>query len=137
MGPNALNSVYTYYHYLLPTLAAGLFLSWYSLTELERPVCRCRPWEPCWPTEKLWSGLNTSIGGNLVRLKPVGYVCSGPTFDQGACGGLRLLNRNSSWRASNPGNFVFKVVWIEYQTADNTLTRNSTRLGMGKWFIAE
>lgn len=90
-----------YYHYLLPTI---ILLGWFSILEIEPRHCRCRPWEPCWPTEEQWATLNASIDNNLVRLKPVGYVCHEPTFDHTACNDLLHLTRDSGWRASQPGN---------------------------------
>ncbi|KAI0381640.1 putative oxidoreductase [Hypomontagnella monticulosa] len=64
--------------------------------------CRCRPSEPCWPSEESWDRLNTSIDGGLVQLRPVGHVCHHPTFDQGSCDELLHLTRDSGWRASRP-----------------------------------
>ncbi|KAE8351821.1 chanoclavine-I synthase oxidoreductase protein [Aspergillus coremiiformis] len=64
--------------------------------------CRCRPSEPCWPSDQEWNRFNISIDGNLVRLRPVGHVCHHPTLDPAACDELLHLTRDSGWRASRP-----------------------------------
>jgi hypothetical protein len=90
-----------YYQYILPVVKAGLL---FILGHTNVPYCRCRPWEPCWPTEEEWAAFNTSIDGGLVRLKPVGYVCHEPTFNCSACDDILTQSRDSLWRASQPGN---------------------------------
>lgn len=88
---------------ILLAALSGLLLSWSSLFQAESPICRCRPWEACWPSETEWTSLNRSIDGNLVRLRPVGYVCHDPTFDPAACAEVRNQALDSGWRASQPG----------------------------------
>ena len=96
-----------YYHSLFVlTVAAALLLGWLSTLETKAPTCRCRPWEPCWPTGRQWAAFNASIDDNLVRTRPVGYVCHEPTFDQIACDDLRRLTLDSGWRASQPGDLL-------------------------------
>jgi hypothetical protein len=91
---------------LLLTAVSGLLMSWLPLLRISPSSCRCRPWEACWPSEAEWVSFNESIGGNLVNLRPVGYVCHDPTFDPVACNTLRSLELDSGWRASQPGNGV-------------------------------
>ncbi|KAJ5689631.1 oxidoreductase [Penicillium macrosclerotiorum] len=89
------------YHFFAP--AVGLVLGWALLVSRSfENTCRCRPWEPCWPTQEKWASLNSSIQGNLVRLEPVGAVCHEPKFDRYACDALQDLALDSGWRASQP-----------------------------------
>nr|AEV21224.1 chanoclavine-I synthase oxidoreductase protein [Periglandula ipomoeae] len=64
--------------------------------------CRCRPWEPCWPSTAQWEAFNESIQGNLVRIRPIASVCHGLEYDAIACANLSNLIVDSGWRASNP-----------------------------------
>jgi hypothetical protein len=82
------------------------------LRPAERPFCRCRQWEPCWPSETDWATLNSSIDGNLISARPIGRVCHEPTYDQQACEVLLNVSRNSGWRAAQPGKntvLLFRV----------------------------
>ncbi|PGH19693.1 hypothetical protein AJ80_03848 [Polytolypa hystricis UAMH7299] len=68
-----------------------------------RGHCRCTPEKPCWPSTTKWRALNDSIDGNLLSLKPVGYVCHNPTYDEEACSNLMKMNDNSLWKSGEPG----------------------------------
>ncbi|KAI2641176.1 putative oxidoreductase [Xylaria nigripes] len=89
-------------YYLVAATGIGV-LSWLALF-VNSPAlsCRCRPWEPCWPSDEDWNLFNASIGGHLIRLRPLGHVCHDPTFDPIACDEVRHLARDSGWRASQP-----------------------------------
>ncbi|PLN85699.1 hypothetical protein BDW42DRAFT_160435 [Aspergillus taichungensis] len=65
--------------------------------------CRCRPNDPCWPSLADWNTLNSSIHGNLVRVRPVGYVCHEPTYDKTACDYVSAMSPSGAWRAGEPG----------------------------------
>lgn len=69
--------------------------------------CRCRPWEPCWPSAADWHALNDSLQGSLVRIRPVASVCHGSEYDVAACANLSSLVADSGWRASNPSKLPF------------------------------
>ncbi|KAK2760032.1 hypothetical protein FQN54_002768 [Arachnomyces sp. PD_36] len=64
--------------------------------------CRCGPTDPCWPSTDDWNSFNASIGGHLQRLRPVGYVCHEPTFDEEACADVIAATVNGTWRAEQP-----------------------------------
>lgn len=38
-----------------------------------------------------------------MAVKPVGYVCHDPTYDEAACADVKKMNTNSIWRAQQPG----------------------------------
>ncbi|KAF7589020.1 hypothetical protein BBP40_004847 [Aspergillus hancockii] len=114
---------------LLAALAGLLsWLSWLSWPQTRFPPCRCRPWEACWPAEAEWSAFNHSIGGNLVRLRPAGYVCHDPTFDLRACDELQALALDSGWKASNPATLQHWI-WESGTTSNRTCpARPSTEM---------
>ena len=68
--------------------------------------CRCRPSEPCWPSDADWQSLNETVNGQLSRVSPLGAVCHDPEYDEEAC--TTLLSGgayDSSIRAASPGRF--------------------------------
>nr|AFO67564.1 chanoclavine-I synthase oxidoreductase protein [Epichloe inebrians] len=81
--------------------------------------CRCRPWEPCWPSAAHWKAFNESIQGNLVRIRPVASVCHTLEYDAVACANLSSLVVDSGWRASNPSTLQ-DWVWESGNTAEET-----------------
>lgn len=76
--------------------------------------CRCQPGEPCWPSLEEWQAFNTSIQGNLVEVQPIGSVCHEPTYDKASCERVSTLSSNSTWRASQPGEWH----WEQFQSDD-------------------
>ncbi|PLB43199.1 FAD-binding domain-containing protein [Aspergillus steynii IBT 23096] len=89
-----------------------LLISLSATNTSDKHSCRCRPYEPCWPSNESWDRLNASINGNLVEVQPVGYVCHGNTFDQAACDNVKQLSRNAIWRAAQPG----ALQWSNFET---------------------
>jgi hypothetical protein len=37
--------------------------------------CKCGPTDSCWPSTSEWDGLNTTVGGRLIKTVPIGSVC--------------------------------------------------------------
>lgn len=85
--------------HLLFVLASSLPL----LVSASKHHCRCRPSEPCWPSNSQWAALNASIDGNLHAVRPVGAVCHEGAFDAAACDAVTANSNNSVWRTSEPG----------------------------------
>ncbi|KAF1732778.1 putative FAD-linked oxidoreductase [Beauveria bassiana] len=73
--------------------------------------CRCRPNDPCWPSQSQWASLNASVSGNLVALRPVAHVCHDPGYDAAACNASKALSESSVWRDQNPG----AVQWTNWE----------------------
>lgn len=69
--------------------------------------CRCRLHQACWPSVKEWHAFNASVSGSLIAVKPVGYACHDPNFDSSICEQLMTSMNNSTWRASQPGIYLF------------------------------
>ncbi|KAJ0423136.1 hypothetical protein BJY00DRAFT_299751 [Aspergillus carlsbadensis] len=65
--------------------------------------CRCKPGETCWPSDDDWRALNETLQGVLVRVRPVGHVCHGTSFNLHACEQVRSASNNSIWRGIQPG----------------------------------
>ncbi|PGH15592.1 hypothetical protein AJ79_02374 [Helicocarpus griseus UAMH5409] len=78
-----------------------------ALSYGNRPSCRCKPNDPCWPSSDQWKALNESIQGNLVSVRPVGDVCHDPTYNAEACQKVKDIAQNSFWRAEQPGAVQF------------------------------
>lgn len=51
--------------------------------------CHCLPGESCWPSETRWAQLNSTVGGRLVKVVPIGSVCHDPYYDEAECNKLR------------------------------------------------
>ncbi|KAI0602396.1 FAD binding domain-containing protein [Biscogniauxia sp. FL1348] len=51
--------------------------------------CHCLPGDDCWPSEDQWERLNTTVGGRLVKVEPIGAVCHDPTYDSIKCAELQ------------------------------------------------
>ncbi|KAL4913584.1 hypothetical protein BDW62DRAFT_220630 [Aspergillus aurantiobrunneus] len=87
-------------------MKASLLLS--SLTSLayassHSSHCRCRPHQNCWPSPEEWNGLNNSVNGKLVAVRPVAAVCHDGGSQSEACQAVQSLWSNSTWRAAQPG----------------------------------
>lgn len=73
--------------------------------------CRCRPNDPCWPSQSQWASLNTSVSGHLIAVQPVAHVCHNPGYDAAACNASTALSESSVWRDENPG----AVQWTNWE----------------------
>jgi hypothetical protein len=52
--------------------------------------CRFIPGDDEWPSDEDWAALNTTLGGALLRPKPLGSVCYfGPEYNAARCEQLR------------------------------------------------
>ncbi|KAL5361115.1 hypothetical protein BJX96DRAFT_185121 [Aspergillus floccosus] len=75
-------------------------------------LCRCQIGEPCWPSQAEWKALNDSVGGSLIRVRPVGEVCHGSAFDAEKCEEVRARTNDAAWRVSQPG----ALAWTNWET---------------------
>ncbi len=109
-------------------LAAGGFAS------PESCRCRCRPTDPCWPSQSEWQKLNNTLAGHLQAVRPVASVCHDPSFDANACAAVKASYNDSTWRAAHPG----AVQWINWETRPSTRescyvdTARTTPCGQGR-----
>lgn len=52
--------------------------------------CRSLPGDEDWPSDKIWSRLNSTVGNRLIKSLPIAHVCHDPTYDEAACQRLKL-----------------------------------------------
>lgn len=52
-------------------------------------ACKCFPGDDCWPSFSLWSQLNKTIDGRLVKTVPLGTPCHAPNYNSEACAVLK------------------------------------------------
>ena len=71
--------------------------------------CLCLAGQPCWPSESEWNTFNSSIGGKLTVITPVGAPCHDPTFNSALCGNVALQYTNSTWRSDQIGISSFCI----------------------------
>ena len=119
------HSPYTYYPSRVNMLRAFSFLS-FALQALfvqggqslecrcVSPMCRCfsiqhtnhlkSPSEPCWPSDALWTSLNASIDGRLIRTSLPAAVCypSEPNYDREQCNQIIQEWATTPFHSSDP-----------------------------------
>lgn len=93
--------------FVFTSFTIGAIVTWLSSQNAQIISCRCRPGHACWPSESTFAELNSSVNGNLARIRPIGYVCHDPTYDQSACVEVQWLARNTGWRAAQAGILAF------------------------------
>lgn len=66
------------------TMALGLVA---TASATSSPGYNCRPGQACWPSNKEWEKLNSTLSGNLHRTIPYAASCyySDPNYDPSAC----------------------------------------------------
>jgi len=56
-------------------------------------VCKTFPGDAAWPSDARWAAFNATLGGALIKPKPVGAVCySGPDYNPAKCIQATLAN---------------------------------------------
>ncbi|KAJ5991062.1 hypothetical protein N7522_011269 [Penicillium canescens] len=96
--------------------------------------CRCQPSQPCWPSEANWAALNSSVEGNLVAVKPFGYPCHDPNFNDAECTIVKENTYSSSYRSSQPGALQWEnwESWPEEEEQCYVETDQSTPCKQGR-----
>jgi len=65
--------------------------------------CLCLAGQSCWPSASQWDTFNSSVGGRLTVITPVGAPCHDPTFNSEVCGDVVSEYTNSTWRSDQIG----------------------------------
>lgn len=96
--------------------------------------CRCRPHEPCWPSQDQWKALNQSVEGNLIAVKPVAYQCHDPDYNKAVCNATTEVWGDSVWRTSQPGAVQWTnwEAWSEHNQTCYIDTPRSLACGQGR-----
>ena len=103
--------------YILNDLSHGSSV----LAENADQYCRCRPSEPCWPSQEEWNFLNETVHGRLfIPTSPV-EPCLGSEIDEEAChlaledfGKDPFLLQTSAGATESTGMLVFRIFSISY-----------------------
>jgi hypothetical protein len=68
------------------------------------PFCKAIPNTPQWPSDAVWSQLNDSISGNLLKPLPPGAVCDPalPVFNNASCAKVFEQYGFSTFHANDP-----------------------------------
>ena len=82
-------------------LLAG-FLAFQAIEAAPQQQCKCGPNQPCWPSKDVWSQLNATVGGRLIKTVPIGAVCRNSFngvsyYNEAECAALK-----ASWSVPDP-----------------------------------
>ncbi|KAF7560209.1 hypothetical protein G7046_g3925 [Stylonectria norvegica] len=47
--------------------------------------CKCFPGDACWPSQKDWARLNSTVGGRLIATVPLASPCHDPQYNAAEC----------------------------------------------------
>ena len=119
--------------HFLGTAGLGIALSWLIYIQFFQYLCRCQPWESCWPSDEQWDFLNRSMEFNLVRLVPTASVCYKPSLNNPMCEEVMRMSKDSGWRASQPGKPGIYIPPQNFISQLRRPTRCIAGLGMGGW----
>jgi hypothetical protein len=86
-------------------------------------ACKALPDTPNWPSHSDWAGLNTTIGGVLLKPDPPAAPChvSHPAYNLEKCDEVRLRWNSSQWHSDNPVSSLFQN-WNGYSCLPNSTT---------------
>ncbi|RDA94095.1 hypothetical protein CP533_5266 [Ophiocordyceps camponoti-saundersi (nom. inval.)] len=82
-----------------------LFASSVVTARLQSPpsVCRCVPDDDCWPPDEAWDVFNSSLGGNLIKSRPVAISCYvGPEQDARQCSHVNAMWSDKAFQTEQP-----------------------------------
>ena len=74
--------------------------------QVANSTCRVIPIDPQWPSEAVWSELNTTIKGQLIKTVPIGHVCHNSTFNAAKCDEVKAKWNDLDWRTSIPESIL-------------------------------
>ncbi|KAF2196194.1 FAD binding domain-containing protein [Delitschia confertaspora ATCC 74209] len=96
--------------------------------------CKCYSSDNCWPLPNIWAKLNTTIGGNLLPVLPLGHQCfksfeNKTKYDAEACVAAQKNNLNASYVVSDPVQAMY-MYWSN-NTCDPSADQqhNECRIG--------
>ncbi|KAM7211161.1 6-hydroxy-D-nicotine oxidase [Rhypophila decipiens] len=79
--------------------------------------CRCYPGDACWPAQKEWNKLNTTVSGNLAVLVPPEAACHNSfsgllgtiqTFDAAKCADVTARYPTEQWTNEQDATMLWK-----------------------------
>ncbi|KAJ6032595.1 hypothetical protein N7540_003327 [Penicillium herquei] len=113
------------------------FLLVASASLVSARCCRCRPSEPCWPSDAEWDSLKRTTHGQVLPLRPVGAVCHYPTYDSEECKATKGWNGTqcSIWTSNHSAALLYTnwEMWPEQnQSCYSNITDRSIPCGQGR-----
>ena len=64
-----------------------------TMTVSKQPACKCTPGDSCWPSTQIWTLLNATVSGALIKTTPIAISCY-PGARQNAA---QCQNIDNSW----------------------------------------
>ena len=65
--------------------------------------CKCTPSDSCWPSTQIWSLLNTTVSGSLIKTTPIAISCyPGPAQNAAQCQSVDNSFSDPYFQASQP-----------------------------------
>lgn len=87
---------------LLATIAAGDATAGAAQKGVSAK-CRCVPGQCCWPSEAEWSDFDSSVGGKLIKSKPIARSCyPGPDEDRERCEYVNKMWSDQDFQTEKP-----------------------------------
>ena len=101
------------------------------------PKCKLLPEDAAWPSEAQWARFNNSIGGRLMKPRPVGEACyPGPAYNNATCDFLVNSAKNTRFFFDDPLSML--TTWGEGATCLamlNTTGRACTQGGFALYVV--
>ncbi|KAF2472977.1 FAD-binding domain-containing protein [Lindgomyces ingoldianus] len=95
------------------------------LSNAPKKNCRSIPGDADWPTEAQWAKFNKTLGGALLKPRPLAAACySGPQYDANRCQELKQMWSNTFLHMSDPTSIMSQ--WSSGNTCVPTSNPNST-----------
>ncbi|KAI0548720.1 FAD binding domain protein [Xylaria curta] len=92
--------------------------------------CRCIRGDKCWPDQKQWSRLNSTVNGRLIAAAPLGLLCHEPNYDEAACA---VLKENWALPQTHYPNPVEIMDPLAQNRSCDPFTPSSTACSLGNY----
>ncbi|ORY18534.1 hypothetical protein BCR34DRAFT_473261 [Clohesyomyces aquaticus] len=97
----------------------------HSSIHVPQEECKTIPGDPNWPSGAEWARFNNTLGGVLVKPRPLAAVCySGPEYDAERCEALNQRWKSPSFHANDPASVMSQ--WAIGNACVPTSDPNST-----------
>lgn len=101
------------------------------------PKCKLQPEDAGWPSEEQWARFNSSLGGRLLKPRPVSEACyPGPAYNNATCDYLVNTAKNTRFFFDDPLSML--TTWGQGATCLamlNTTGRTCTQGGFPLYVV--
>jgi hypothetical protein len=74
-----------------------------TMSASSQTSCKCTPNDKCWPSTSIWSLLNTTVSGQLIKSVPIAISCyPGPQQNAAQCQNINAQWTDAYFQASQP-----------------------------------